>query len=97
MKLSKRQLRRIIRRSIQESLYRDPLSRFGTVENFLQTVIWPCYQQGMNSTECFKSALGVEEMQFMIRHKEDILKVNDDPDFVYFSYEVAQKAYDYFS
>jgi len=70
--------------SIQEAL-----SRFGDVRNFIQTIIWPCYQEGMTADECHRSALGVEEMQFLRRHKEDILKVNDNPEFVAYAYEVA--------
>lgn len=80
MRVTERQLRNIIRES---------LSRFGDVRNFLQTVIWPCYQDGMSEDECYRSALGVEEMQFLRRHKEDILLVNDNPEFIAYAYEVA--------
>ena len=81
MKLTKRQLKRIIRES---------LSRFGTVQNFLQTVIWPCYQDDMSAEECSIHALGVEELQFLRKHKEDILMVNDNPEFLAYAYEVAE-------
>ena len=89
MKITKRQLREVIRRSLLESFRKDPLSRFGTVENFLQTVIWPCYQDGMSADECYRSALGTQEMQFLRRHREDILAVRDKPDFIAFAYEVS--------
>ena len=81
MKLSKRQLRTLIREAI---------SRFGDVRNFMQTVIWPCYQEGMTAEECSRSALGVEEMQFLRKHKEDIMEVNDNPEFAAYAYEVAE-------
>lgn len=84
MKISKRQLRNIIREALAPEF-----RRFRTLENFLQTVIWPCYQEGMSAVECSRSALGVEEMQLMRRHKEDILMVNDNPEFIAYAYEVA--------
>ena len=80
MRLTEKQLRTIIRES---------LSRFGDVRNFLQTVIWPCYQRGMSEDECYSRALGAEEMQFLRKHKEDILSVNDNPEFIAYAYEVA--------
>ena len=82
-------LRKIVRKRILESFRSDPLRRFGTIENFLQTVIWPCYQDGATPDECHRSALGAEEMQFLRRHKEDILSVKDNPEFIAFAYEVA--------
>jgi len=78
--LTESQLRRVIR---------EALSRFGDVRNFIQTVIWPCYQDGMSERECYRNALGVEEMQFLRKHKEDILTVNDNPEFIAYAYEVA--------
>lgn len=84
MKLSRSRLRRIIREALSPEF-----RRFRSLENFLQTVIWPCYQEGMSAVECSRSALGVEEMQLMRRHKEDILMVNDNPEFIAYAYEVA--------
>lgn len=81
MKMTEKQLRQIIREAI---------SRFGDIRNFMQTVLWPCYQEGMSAEECSRRALGVEEMQFLRRHKEEILAVNDNPEFVAFAYEVSQ-------
>lgn len=79
--MTEKQLRQIIREAI---------SRFGDIRNFMQTVLWPCYQEGMSAEECSRRALGVEEMQFLRRHKEEILAVNDNPEFVAFAYEVSQ-------
>ena len=84
MKITKRQLRRIIKEALAPEF-----SRFKTLENFLHTVIWPCYQDGMSALECSRRALGVEEMQLMRRHKEDILMVNDNPEFIAYAYDVA--------
>lgn len=80
MRMTEKQLRHVIRES---------LTRFGDVRNFIQTVMWPCYQEGMSANECYRSALGAEELQFLRRHKEDILEVNDNPEFIAFAYEVA--------
>lgn len=80
MRLTEPQLRRVIR---------ETLSRFGDVKNFIQTVIWPCYQSGLNERECYRQALGAEEMQFLRKHKEDILLVNDNPEFIAYAYEIA--------
>jgi len=80
MRMTERQLRHVIR---------EALSRFGDVRNFIQTVIWPCYQDGMSAEECSRRALGVEEMQFLRKHKEDILTVNDNPEFISYAYEIA--------
>ena len=84
MNISKRQLKRIIREALAPEF-----SRFRTLENFLQTVIWPCYQEGMSAVECSRTALGVGEMQLLRRHKEDILMVNDNPEFIAYAYDVA--------
>lgn len=84
MKLSRSRLRRIIREALSPEF-----RRFRSLENFLQTVIWPCYQEGMSAEECSRSALGVEELQLIRRHKEDILMVNDNPEFIAYAYEVA--------
>lgn len=84
MKITRTQLRRIIRESLAPEF-----RRFGSLENFLHTVIWPCYQDGMSALECSRRALGVEEMQLMRRHKEDILMVNDNPEFIAYAYDVA--------
>lgn len=89
MKLNEKQLKNIIRQTIQESFRQDPLSRFGTLENFLQTVIWPCYQDGETAMECYRTSLGTEEMQFLRRHRESILEVNGKPEFIRYAYEVA--------
>lgn len=80
MRITEKQLRSVIS---------ETLSRFVDVRNFMQTVIWPCYQDGLTAEECYKSALGVQEMQFLRKHKESILAVNDNPEFVAFAYEVA--------
>jgi len=80
MRITEGQLRHMIR---------EALSRFGDVRNFIQTVIWPCYQEGMSAEECSRRALGVEEMQFLRKHKEDILTVNDNPEFISYAYEIA--------
>jgi hypothetical protein len=80
MKMTEKQLRQIIREAI---------SRFGDIRNFMQTVLWPCYQEGMSAEECSRRALGVEEMQFLRKHKEDILTVNDNPEFISYAYEIA--------
>jgi len=78
--MTEKQLRQIIREAI---------SRFGDIRNFMQTVLWPCYQEGMSAEECSRRALGVEEMQFLRKHKEDILTVNDNPEFISYAYEIA--------
>ena len=84
MKISKRRLKRIIREALAPEF-----RRFRSLENFLQTVIWPCYQEGMSAIECSRTAVGVEEMQLLRRHKEDILMVNDNPEFIAYAYDVA--------
>ena len=84
MKITKRQLKRIIREALAPEF-----RRFGSLENFLQTVIWPCYQDGMSAEECYRSALGTREMQLLRRYREDILEVNDNPEFIAYAYDVA--------
>lgn len=78
-----------IESSVEDRIYGESLSRFGDVRNFLQTVIWPCYQSGLSERECYRQALGTEEMQFLRKHQEDILSVNDNPEFIAYAYEIA--------
>jgi hypothetical protein len=84
MKITKRQIRRIIKEALAPEF-----SRFRSLRNFLQTVIWPCYQDGMSVEECYRSALGAQELQLLRRHKQDILEVNDNPEFIAYAYEIA--------
>lgn len=90
MKLSKRQLKRIIREVITESTggIAPEFRRFKSIPNFLQTVIWPCYQEGYDAIECVNS-LGAQEMQFLRRYRNEIELTNDNPEFIGFALEVA--------
>ena len=92
MKMTMTKLRQTIQRTILEGRF-APSSRFGrfkSLENFLSTVIWPCYQDGENADYCYSHALGAEEMQILRANADDILKVNDNPEFLAYAYEIAQ-------
>lgn len=90
--MTESQLRNIIRKRILEGRFApsNSFGRFKSLENFLFTVIWPCYQDGENADHCFSHALGAEEMQILRANADDILKVNDNPEFLAYAYEIAQ-------
>lgn len=85
-------LRKIIRKRILEGWFspRKNFGRFRSLEHFLLTVIWPCYQDGKDAEYCYRHALGAEEMQILRANAEDILGAMDNPEFLAYAYEIAQ-------
>lgn len=81
-----------LQKEFNELVVRLPLApefrRFGSVSNFIQTVVWPCYQEGDSAEDCVNK-LGTQEMQFLRRYRNVIALVNDNPEFIGFALEVA--------
>ena len=90
MKISRRQLRRIIResfniragenRQIREAMVPD-------LHGLLLDYIWPCYQDGIDAHECI-SHLGVRELRQLRGRQQEAVMINDNPEFIAFCIEV---------